>query len=146
MVEKFLCPGCVCGSNTECGHYKEPTDGYDGCLGHCLGTRLLPAPGLFALGMPKGFNRPGWFFEKSDEPIQPHHMVIRLLPKTTNNKFQGYDWLNVPVWALEQDGFLFVRTMCPRVGMTYIDVFEGGKAEEICPQAINVTDRYAEYD
>ena len=39
---------------------------------------------------------------------------------------------------MEKDGFLFVRTMCPRLNYTYVDIIKDGKMEQICPDAINV--------
>jgi hypothetical protein len=69
-------------------------------------------------------------------------MQIRVWP--TGSK-PDWDWLNVPVWALEREGFLFVRTAQPRIGEWAADVIESGTAS-MCPQAINVTDRYEEYD
>lgn len=137
LVTKYLCPGCVAGSDTECGKY-EPQDG--GCSAHVLGTSIFPAPGNIALGMPKGFNRPGWCqLEKRTH----NQMPIRVWPK---GEAPTWDWLNVPVWALEHEGDLFVRTVCPRTAALFVDVIEGGKAAELCPQAINVTERYDEYD
>jgi hypothetical protein len=145
MVEKFLCPGCVAGSNTKCGKYRRPPEDCNGCGSHVLGTRIMPMPGLIALGMPKGFNRPGFYRDDPDKPDeQPHHPYIRLRPK--GDEFGGYNRLNVAVWALEQDGFLFVRTMMPRLGMMVVDIHEDKKAAEMCPDAINVTSRYGDYD
>ncbi len=143
MVEKFLCPGCVVGSDTKCGRYKAPDD-YHGCLSHCLGTRIMPGIGLIALGMPKGFNRAWKFNEEGNKMLEAHHPVIQLYPAP--EKPQTFDWLNVPVWALEHEGFLFVRCMRPRISVVFDMIVEGGKAAEICPQATNVTEKYESYD
>jgi hypothetical protein len=144
LIEKFLCPGCVCGMNVDCGHYK-PGEGGDEkpgfeCLGHVLGTVLMPGIGNIALGLPKGFNRPGYC------PLckrSPNQMPVRLWPAGTHPKWDDF---NIPVWALEKDGFLFVRTACPRVAYYFVDVFEGGKASELCPRAIDMTSQYDSYD
>ena len=58
LVGLFQCPGCVAGSDPSCGRYE-----YDlkqlRCIAHVIGTHIgLGNP--VALGMPKGFNRPGW--------------------------------------------------------------------------------------
>jgi hypothetical protein len=70
-------------------------------------------------------------------------MFIWLWPKDTTPE---YDYLNVPVWCHEEDGFLFVRRAMPRMGDMAVDVIEGGKASELCPQAICVTERMDHFD
>ena len=127
MVEMFQCPGCVCGSDTNCGHYN-----YDQrelkCTGHVIGTHI----GLgnrVALGLPKGFNKPGFTTD-------------RLCLKDTH---PGWDRLNVPVWAMEKDGFLFIRTFAPRINFSCVDVIEGGTLDMV-PNAINVAEFYEEID
>ena len=53
MVQEFFCPGCVAGSDLECGAYKEARGGCDGWV---PGTLIMPG-GNIALGFPKGFNK-----------------------------------------------------------------------------------------
>lgn len=119
MIEKFQCPGCVNGPSPEtCPQYEAD---HQSCKGHVVGTLILGV-GHVALGLPKGFNR----VTKTENP----HSHIRLFPKDSSH--WGWDKLNVAVWALEQDGFLFVRTYCPRIDVTYVDVFEG-KTFMDCP-------------
>lgn len=133
IIEKFVCPGCINGSDTQCGNYK-PSDHYGHmCDVHVLGTRMTGI-GHLALGLPKGFNRSGWepYTEKSNNT-----MYIRCWPK--NSKFtQMWDKFNVAVWALEQDGCLFVRTYSPRVNQTYVDIIDGGNLD-LVPVAIDVS-------
>lgn len=122
LVEKFLCPGCTCGSDSKCGSYNPvAVDGNLMCGGHCPGTLVVPG-GKIALGLPKGFNKVGQA-EKSN---------IRLWSVGTK---PDWDRLNVPVWAMEKDGFLFVRTYCPRINVGWVDVIEGGKKED-CPAGV----------
>ncbi len=112
MVKEFQCAGCVVGHNTKCGKYDpQPMNNGTSCKSWVAGTTILPAVGRIALGLPKGFNRFG-----------EGKLYIRLHQGTTPdwNKF------NVPVWAMEKDGFLFVRTYSPRVNATIVDVIEGG--------------------
>jgi hypothetical protein len=134
LVEKFQCPGCVCGMNTDCGEYN-----YDHremrCVSHICGTQL-GLGNVIALGMPKGFNKTG-FREQSRNKID-----IRLWRKGTNPE---WDRLNVPVWAMEKDGFLFVRTFAPRINMSWVDVIECGTLK-LCPQAIDVSKFINEID
>lgn len=139
FVERFQCPGCLRGSDTACGSFS--TDGMSGksCASHRLGTFAMPA-GTFALGMPKGFSKPG--LNDDDKPLATR-MKIRLWK---SGEAPEWDNLNVPVWALEQEGFLFVRTYCPRINVSYVDVIEGGSALGLCPQAINVGHFYDEID
>ena len=138
MIEKFLCPGCVAGSDTKCGHYKAEDDG---CAGHVMGTTVFPAGITFALGMPKGFNRGGWCgLNRRNHST----MTIRLYPE--GDRARPYDKFNIPVWSLEQDGHLFVRVAQPRLGNWAVDVYEGGKRDALCPSAVDVGPIYEEYD
>lgn len=138
MIGKFLCPGCTCGSAPaeECESYK-PWNGYGfGCQSHSAGT-FKPTPAgmaTFCLGLPNGFNRVG--YRRKNGP------VVRLWAE---GKDPGWDRFNVPVWAMEQDGFLFVRTMSPRVEGTWIDVIKGGTLD-MCPGAVNVGEFLDEID
>jgi hypothetical protein len=129
LVEKFQCPGCVCGSDTKCGKYNYNSNDRR-CISHVLGTSF----GLnnnVALGLPKGFNKPGF-----NGKTTKNTMDICLWVK---GSYDGWDHLNVPVWAMEQDGFLFVRTFAPRINCSWVDVIEGGDLS-LCPSAINVKD------
>ncbi len=128
MIEQFQCPGCVCGSDIDCGRYNYDKE-MQQCTGHVLGTSV----GLnnsVALGLPRGFNKPGF----DEEGRCKNTMNIRLWESGD----PGWDNLNVPVWAMEQDGFLFVRTYMPRINMTAVDVIKGGKID-MCPDAIDVS-------
>jgi len=46
---------------------------------------------------------------------------------------------------MEQDGFLFVRTYCPRIDDSYVDIIENGTLL-MTPDAINVSEFYNEID
>ena len=109
MVEEFQCPGCVCGGDTSCGSY-EYSDSDSKCIRHVCGTQL-GIGNVIALGLPKGFNKPGWRHEA--DPVRARNTIdVRLWPA---GSYPEWDRLNVAVWALEKDGYLFVRTFAPRV-------------------------------
>lgn len=150
MIEEFQCPGCTCGLNTgECGAFDFCYDMGTGfwCLGHSAGTFLLGA-GKFALGMPRGFNKVGTIktgFEDEKDRNSKRNTNIRC-SINTKEKEDRYDNFNVPVWAMEKDGYLFVRVMSPRINYTYVDVIKGGKFEVICPKAIDVANFVDEID
>lgn len=58
-IETYQCPGCVAGSNTKCGAFKQghaPT-AFE-CTAHVPGTAMSRI-GTIMLGMPKGFCRVG---------------------------------------------------------------------------------------
>lgn len=142
MVKKFLCPGCVCGKDTDCGRYKPYSPILGGCEGHVLGTTVL-GTGAFALGMPKGFDRPSRV-ENGDPLAHSNKMVIHLFPKGV--EVVDFDLLyNVPVWKLVRDGCLFVRFALPRIGGWIIRVIEDGDPAAY-PTAIDMTPHYGEYD
>lgn len=88
--------------------------------------------GRLALGLPKGFNRYGI----GDK------MSIRLFQK---GKKPAWNNLNVAVWAIVENGFLFVRTYSPRVNYCTIDVVEGGDLSMV-PGAIDVSKFFDEID
>jgi len=141
FVEKFQCPGCVCGSDTQCDSYIPNTDGYGiHCNSHVCGT-MIGFGNVVALGLPIGFCKPGFDFH-ADPPRSHNRMSIRLW---RDGDDPGWDKLNVPVWAMVEDGFLFVRTFAPRINRTWVDVVEGGTLA-LCPGALDVAEFINEID
>ena len=139
LIEEFQCPGCVCGSDTDCKAFVfESLPNMFRCKAHVPGTTIAPG-GRVSLGLPKGFNKVGLLIEMQSGDRSTN---IRFMKDPLNE----YDHLNVPVWAMEKDGFLFVRTMCPRLNYTYVDIIKNGKINTICPQAIDVADFIEEID
>jgi len=139
VIDNFQCPGCVCGVNTkDCSKVAIERDTYARCTSHVLGI-AISGIGSIALGLPKGFNRPGWEYFANRSANQ---MLIRCWTEGTH---PSWDHLNVPVWAFEKDGFLFVRTYMPRTNRTAVDVIEKGTLA-LCPQAIDVGKFYDEID
>jgi len=134
MVEEFQCPGCVCGSDTKCGFYKNDKD-LNACSSHVLKTFILGI-GYIAIGLPRGFCRPG-----PNEGIK-NKMAIRLWD---DGKYPAWDKLNIAVWAMEEEGTLFVRTYSPRINYSVVDVIDGGTLD-MCPNAINVAEFIDEID
>lgn len=138
MIKKFICLGCVGGPGPEtCPEFK-PESWHPGtCEGHVLGTFVLPI-GCIALGLPKGFNRPG----SDEDGTSRNKLPIHVWPKGT-----CFEWtkFNVPVWAMVKDGFLFVRTYSPRINFASVDVVEGGDLSMV-PGAVDVGDFWDEID
>lgn len=130
MIQEFQCSGCVSGMDTKCGRFKLwRLEDQFACQSQCAGTRHLGiANGLMALGLPKGFDRVGQAEGRQQE------IYVRLSEKSDLGE---WDKCNVAVWALEQDGYLFVRTYSPRINKAYVDVIKGGKLAQV-PGAINV--------
>lgn len=130
MVEEFQCSGCVAGMDVRCGKFKLwRLDKQFACQNQCAGTRHLGiANGLMALGLPKGFDRVGQAEGRQQD------IYVRL---SADKDLGLWDKLNVAVWALEQDGYLFVRTFSPRINKSYVDVIKGGKLS-LVPGAVNV--------
>lgn len=146
LIKKFQCCGCTCGSDPEtCKNFKLyelPSENILWCSGHSAGT-ILMGVGKIALGLPKGFNRVGNIANCLDYDKRTTN--IRIHPQEEKSSM-GYNNLNVPVWAMEYEGDLFVRCFCPRINFTYVDIYEGGKLSEICPNAINVGEFIDEID
>ena len=139
MISEFQCPGCTCGTSpcTECESYKPQGGESWVCAGHSAGTMILGIGKIF-LGMPKGFDHVG-----PNEQIGQRYQMIRLWQAGTS---PAWDYLNVPVWAREKDGYLFVRTYCPRLNRSFVDVIEGGELELLPPETSNVEDFINEID
>lgn len=136
LVEEFQCPGCVAGFDTDCGSYNYGKREMR-CTSHICGTRL-GIGNVIALGMPKGFNKPGL----RENGKARNKIDIRLWKKGNH---PDWDNLNIPVWAMERDGFLFVRTFAPRINFTWVDVIEGGTLA-LCQNAVNVAEFIDEID
>jgi hypothetical protein len=138
LIKEFQCPGCVCGINPgECEKFEFlELDGHVRCEGHVAGTRLMGVrSSLMCIGLPKGFNRVAGHKDKSE----PH---MRMFPKGV---VPDWNKFNVATWAMEKDGFLFVRTFMPRVDITVVDVVEGGTMDMV-PGAVDVGEFVDEID
>lgn len=129
MIEEFQCLGCVSGSDIKCGRFKLKNDYGTTCMGHVAGT-IMSFAGVFALGLPKGFNRLG-----DANASTGKRSYIRLWTKGTKPE---WDKFNVAVWAMAEGGHLFVRTYSPRINTTYVDVVEGGTLADV-PGAVDVS-------
>ena len=140
MIKKFQCPGCVCGPKPKtCSAFKLSEDvGAQKCSGHVMGTSINGQIHV-ALGLPTGFCRSP---PQDDKKRTRSQLEIGLWLKGTKPL---WDHLNVPVWALVQDGHLFVRTYRPRVDRSQIDVIAGGTLAMV-PNAIDVKPFYDEID
>ena len=134
MVRKFQCPGCVNGFCFDTCKMYEWSDVYFSCVNHVLGT--MNNGYLFALGMPKGFNKPALTINNKFE----NKIRMRLYVNPDDLLRNHWNKLNIPVWSMEKDGFLFVRTYMPRLNYGIVDVINGGKRKEMCPNSIDVVD------
>lgn len=134
MTEAFQCPGCTLGMDTGCGSYKlnEETGA---CAAHRLGT-MMSFAGPFALGLPKGFCRPGVDRDRNGLWCEPRFALpLRFFYDGRRPQWDAY---NVPVWAMEQGAYLFVRTLEPRRGNLWTDVIEGGRLSDVPSVALPV--------
>jgi hypothetical protein len=143
MIEKFQCFGCTCGSGVdeECFElqaYEE--QGIFFCKKHSAGT-ILGGVGKIYLGLPKGFDKVGALANSLNLVKRPTNIRLFTEPSKCH-----YDYLNVPVWAMEKDGYLFVRVFCPRVNETFVDVIKNGKIKDVCPYVIDVSEFIDEID
>ena len=91
--------------------------------------------GLLCLGLPKGFNRLSRQRENDE-------IAVRLW---TSDNPPSWDNCNIAVWAMEKNGFLFVRTMAPRIDLCWVDVIKGGTLD-LCPEAVDVGEFADEID
>lgn len=139
MIEKFQCPGCVSGPNPKtCPSFKLKEEYAFSCGGHVMGTSINMQIHI-ALGLPKGFNRSP---PRDDMMRTRSQLELGLWLEGTAPE---WNFLNVPVWAMEEDGHLFVRTYSPRTDRGRIDVIEGGTLA-LVPQAIDIKPKLEEFD
>lgn len=123
IVERYQCPGCVCGSDISC--YEKGDN--EACSKHVAGTTIMPVVGRIFLGMPTGFNRLG--------PVDGMDIDIF---KTVKDGW-GYDKFNVPVWKrLDEHGNTLVRGICPRINKPFLQIFIGNHLNEI--DCLEITD------
>lgn len=116
LIEKYQCPGCVVGSDTECGNFQ--LGNCNECKSHCAGTMMMGA-GILLLGMPKGFCRLG-----NDKTMKPW-----FYKHTADFHF---DTFNIPAWKhLTEEGHILVRMYMPRVNVGALLVFETGDLDSI---------------
>ena len=137
MVEKFQCQGCMHeGGGASCSEFKLKGSEGKWCENHIIGTLFSTSATIYhvAIGLPKGFGRSSPCF--AGKSFDHNRMGIRLWVK--EDIIPIWNELNVPVWALEEGGFLFVRTYSPRIDLSYVDVMEGGTLA-LVPNAIDVS-------
>ena len=142
MVNKFMCPGCINGLSTKtCSSFELDANAISeqygtGCKNHHPGTSI----GLtfkLNLGLPKGFNHVSVLDKsfRSTSNIRLHSDSSTFHP----------DKLNMAVWAMEKDGYLFVRTYCPRIDVSYVDVIKDATLD-LVPNVIDVNTFIEEID
>lgn len=109
-IEKYQCPGCVCGSDISC--FEPNKTGGVGCGKHHAGT-MGTGIGSFFLGMPRGFNR----------LYKDHELKPNIYTTFKSSEWKYNKW-NVPVWKyLSLDGHTFVRGLMPRRSVPFIHIF-----------------------
>lgn len=140
MVEEFQCPGCAVGGPGICEEFTEWGHGHS-CSAHACGTAVGFGAGItpIALGLPKGFNRPTVC---TDKKTVHKKLFVRFWDK---GDYPDWDKFNVPVWAMQREGYLFVRTYITRLGKTCVDVIRKGTLI-LVPNAIDVAEFYDEID
>jgi len=59
-----------------------------------------------------------------------------------------YDYLNIPVWVMEYEGYLLVRKYIPRLNESVIEIIKGAKKEDIIytPQVYDVAEFIGDID
>jgi len=129
MIREFQCPGCTCGPSGE-NRLPDCFKASDtlACGNHSAGTFMSGGVGCLNLGLPKGFNRLG----PIDKSIQRSN--IRLF-----TELPTYNSFNMPLWALEEDGYLFVVVALPRLQQFWVDVVPGKKISDLPPAVIDVS-------
>lgn len=133
IIEKFQCPGCV-GCDFGITDQIEKDTWIKGsemfaCKNHCPGTRMSGV-GQIYLGLPRGFNKVGAIHTEASSLDMCTSNIQFFLEKPT------YDHLNIPVWGMCEDGFLFIRVYSPRVNRSYIHVVQLEDGDLELPEGI----------
>lgn len=141
MVEEIQCPGCTCGGApaVTCPSFKAETGYGFACKAHSPGT-LIARAGWMCPGLPKGFDKVGAFRAKGDDKRR-NNLRLWIHPDMPD-----WDYLNVPVWAMEEEGVLYVRTYCPRINVNFVDVIQGGSMKDVPSRVHDVADFINEID
>ena len=150
IIERFICSGCICGSNTSCGNFftERKTDRITivrakGCANHLTGTSMFCGGQIirFAPRMPVGFSK-----SKNIDGEFENRFDIEVYTKDEIDEFKlELNYLNIPVWAMEEDGFLFVRIYSPRINLGRIAIVEDGTMD-LVPEALDVKEFQSEID
>lgn len=129
MIKEFQCPGCTCGptGENELPDCFKPEPSSLSCSNHSAGT-FLGGIGCINLGLPKGFNRLG----PIDKKIQRTNIRLQ-------EELPEYNVFNMPLWALEEDGYLFVVVALPRLQQFWVDVIPGKKISDLPPTVLDVS-------
>lgn len=115
QVDNYQCSGCIKGSSTSDGCYKQRSPNDLSCSSHLSGT-LTSTQGKILLGMPKGFNQLG--------PWGEMPMNIFANKEAFEKEWGSYNKLNLPVWKYKNSqGHVFVRGMSPRRNCPFLHVF-----------------------
>lgn len=116
-IENLLCPGCVCGSDTECGSFKPAQTGCDGWV---PGTLLCPG-GSIALGFPTGFDKiPANSFQRHGRgkfTNRDHHICIT---QEDLDMFVGDPPFNLIIWWLRRGEYTYLKVYRPRLCYTCV--------------------------
>lgn len=117
-IEEYQCPGCITGSNIECGEYVK-RDWSESCGKHFAATSIGMSIKIF-LGMPTGFNRTG---TAMGEDIKLKLDIFESFDTVWDKSGEPYDKYNIPVWKhLNEKGHTLVRGLSPRNNAPFLHV------------------------
>lgn len=134
-IEQYQCPGCVHGSDVQCGKFK-PADAGVGCGEHSPATYIMPGVGKIFLGMPRGFNRMGGIDNRMtlyiyEDLAQLHGIKPEAEVASVKDLPTWYTKFNVPVWKhLTKEGHILVKGMYPRISQNFLQVILSHKGFE----------------
>lgn len=147
MIHDLQCPGCLhspyCdpeAEEQECPKFEISQAG--SCTGHRMGT-MMSGHGMFALGMPVGFNKqqlPAQSIEERKRGVHRSPMMDIFFFASPEDFDLEFSYRNVPVWYLEYEGRLFIRMFSPRIGLPWTCVVQGGSKDTMPESAFNVAD------
>lgn len=130
LVRELQCPGCMIGHDL-CDKYKKGS--YGQCVTHFAATYMGGA-GKIVLGMPRGFNRPGFVMDVPEREAvtttevqtwKVGNAVVVTEEVDESAIDTRWDHLNIPVARAEWDGRPVVMTWAPRINHMTMLMFNG---------------------
>ncbi|MFA5071130.1 MAG: hypothetical protein WC511_02055 [Candidatus Pacearchaeota archaeon] len=113
-VEKYFCPGCMqaCNRGERCQNVSKSSNwGGFTCSKHHPGTFIGGLTKIY-LGFPRGFNK-----VPAESPYNIKPEMVEICGPT------DFNHLNIPVWALEDNGNLFVKYVSPRTNVVNVLIY-----------------------
>ena len=113
MIEKFQCPGCIHGYDTDCGNFElyQYKNKEFHCNSHVAGT-FVNFNKIY-IGLINGFNKVGQLPDNINNNIW-----------ICNENIPDFDEFNIPVWYRIEKDVMYIRVYSPRINYGKIFIID----------------------